>query len=210
MKRRRMAVDVAMTALLPCLMAYSLIGETFHEAAGVAMLALFIGHHVLNRGWLKGLFRGRYTPYRIVQTIVDLLLCVVMVSLPLSGILMSKHLFLFLPVTGLAATARTVHLLAAYWGFLLMSFHLGLHLERMLKKRPPWLMITAAAVSLYGVTVLFRRDILDYLFLRSRFLFFDPSASLSLFILDYISVMVLFAGIGCRIGQLLKGRRGTV
>ena len=91
-----------------------------------------------------------------------------------------------------------------------MSFHLGLHLERMLKKRPPWLMITAAAVSLYGVTVLFRRDILDYLFLRSRFVFFDPSASLSLFILDYISVMVLFAGIGCRIGQLLKGRRGTV
>ena len=49
-KQLRRTVDVLMTALLPCLMAYSLIGETFHEIAGVAMLALFITHHGLNRG----------------------------------------------------------------------------------------------------------------------------------------------------------------
>ena len=150
MKRKRMAVDAAMTVLLPCLMAYSLIGETFHEAAGVGMLALFLAHHVLNRGWSRGLFRGRYRPLRAVRTAVDLLLCGVMVCLPLSGILMSKHLFLFLPETGLAAGARTVHLLTAYWGFLLLCLHLGLHLDGMLKKRPLWLKgaAWAAAVSL--------------------------------------------------------------
>ena len=59
-----MAVDAAMTALLPCLMAYSLIGETFHEIVGVVMLVLFIAHHILNRAWCKGLFRGRYSPSR--------------------------------------------------------------------------------------------------------------------------------------------------
>ena len=31
MKRLRMILDVAMTVLMPLLMAYSLIGETFHE-----------------------------------------------------------------------------------------------------------------------------------------------------------------------------------
>ena len=40
-----------MTVLLLLLMAYSLIGETVHEVIGTAILVLFIGHHILNRGW---------------------------------------------------------------------------------------------------------------------------------------------------------------
>ena len=131
MKRKRVLIDAAMTALLPCLMAYSLIGETFHEIMGVAMLGLFTAHHILNRTWFKGLFRGRYSPYRAFMTGVNLLLFVVMICLPLSGIMMSKHLFKFLPTDGLSATARTVHLLASYWGFALMNLHLGLHMDAM-------------------------------------------------------------------------------
>ena len=207
MKGKRMAVDAAMTALLPFLMAYSLIGETFHECAGTAMLALFIAHHILNRGWFKGLFRGRISPYRAFQTAVDLLLCIVMVCLPLSGILMSKHLFTFLPAANLAAGARTVHLLAAYWGFLLMSLHLGLHLDRMVKKRPPWLKGIAAAVAVYGLIAFFRRGLPDYLFLRSRFAFFDPAQSRLWFFADYLTVMVLFALVGYGIGRALKSKR---
>lgn len=207
MKHKRMAVDAAMTLLLPCLMAYSLIGETFHEIAGVAMLALFIAHHILNRGWRKGLFRGRTSPFRAFQTAVDLLLCLVMVCLPLSGILMSKRLFTFLPATDLAAGARTVHLPAAYWGFLLMSLHLGLHLDRMVKKRPLWLRGTAAAAAVYGLFAFFQRGLPEYLFLRSRFAFFDPAQSRLWFFADYLAVMVLFALVGYGTGRALKTKR---
>lgn len=209
MKGKRIAVDAAMTALLPCLMAYSLIGEVFHEIAGAAMLALFLAHHVLNRGWFKGLFRKRYSPYRSFQTAVNLLLCVVMVCLPLSGILMSKHLFVFLPATGLATGARTVHLLSAYWGFVLMSLHLGLHLDRMIKKRPLWLRGAAGAVSAYGILALFRRDLPSYLFLRSRFVFFDASQSRLWFFADYLAIMVLFALLGHGVGRMLKAKGRT-
>ena len=48
---RRRIIDISMVILLPMLMAYSLIGETFHEAAGTLMFILFIVHHVMNRGW---------------------------------------------------------------------------------------------------------------------------------------------------------------
>ena len=206
MKKKRMAVDAAMTALLPCLMAYSLIGETFHEAAGVAMLALFIAHHVLNRGWLRGLFRGRYRPFRAFQTAVDLLLYLVMVCLPLSGILMSRHLFTFLPAAGLAAGARTVHLPAACWGFLLMSLHLGLHLDRMIKKPPRWLKGAAAAAAAYGVFAFFRRGLPGYLFLRSRFAFFDASQPRLWFFADYLAILVLFSLAGHLTGRALKSK----
>ena len=80
MKRRRVFVDAAMVVLLPMLMAYSLIGETFHEIAGTLMLCLFIAHHWLNRAWVKGLFRGRYTSRRVFQTTVDLLLLLFMIA----------------------------------------------------------------------------------------------------------------------------------
>ena len=209
MKKKRMAIDAAMTCLLPCLMAYSLIGETFHEIAGVAMLALFITHHILNHAWFKGLFRGRYSPYRVFSTAVSLLLCAVMVCLPLSGIMMSKHLFRFLPTKGLSAAARTVHLLCSYWGFVLMSLHLGLHLKQMWKRFPfasmrfGWL-AALAAVNVYGVCAFIKRELPLYMTLRSQFVFFNYSEPRVFFFADYLAIMVLFATIGCCLGEKLK------
>ncbi len=205
-KSLRMAVDAAMTALLPCLMAYSLIGETFHEVAGVAMLALFIAHHILNRAWCKGLFRGRYSPYRAFTTAVNLLLCVVIICLPLSGIMMSKHLFKFLPTVGLSSTARTVHLLLSYWGFALMSLHLGLHMDAMLKAKPKWLPFAVGMVSLYGFYAFIKRELPLYMTLRSQFVFFDYAEPRVCFFLDYFAIMVLFMTLGYGMGKALKGK----
>lgn len=54
----RLATDAAMTIALLLLMAYSLVGEAAHEWIGMAMLALFILHHALNRKWIGAVSRG--------------------------------------------------------------------------------------------------------------------------------------------------------
>ena len=126
---KRRILDAAMLLLLPMLMAYSLIGEAFHEAAGTLMLALFLLHHGINREWWKSLFRGQYSPQRVFQTTLNLSLLLFMIVQPLCGILMSKHLFAYLPTAGMASVARTIHLPLAYWGFVLMSLHAGTHLR---------------------------------------------------------------------------------
>ena len=123
-----------MVVLLPMIMAYSLIGEKFHEIAGTAMLVLFIVHHVLNRKWFGAITKGKYSPERWFRTGVDVLLLTFMVLQPLSGILMSKHLYTFLPALPVSALARTVHMLLAYWGYVLLSVHAGTHLVAPLKK----------------------------------------------------------------------------
>ena len=120
-----------MMVLLPLLMAYSLIGETFHEVIGTLIFVLFIVHHVLNRKWYGALFtpkrtgemssghfyrKGKYNTRRIFQTALDMLLLVFMLLQPISGILMSKHLYTFLPVLPISAQARSIHMLLAYWG----------------------------------------------------------------------------------------------
>ena len=198
-----------MLLLLPLLMAYSLIGEAFHEAVGTLMLMLFLLHHWFNRAWWKSLFQGWYSPQRIFQTALNLLLLIFMIVQPLCGILMSKHLFTFLPTDGISSVARAIHLPLANWGFVLMSLHSGTHLGAMLPKGKKKVAALGCLgiVSLYGVYALVKRQIPAYLFLRLPFVFFDYSEPRVFFLADYLTVMILFSMLGYGIILLLKRKQ---
>ena len=200
-----------MVLLLPMLMAYSLIGEAFHEVAGTLMLALFILHHRLNRGWWKSLFRGKYSLQRVFRTALNLLLLLFMICQPLCGILISKHLYTFLPTDGVSSVARAIHLPLANWGFVLMSLHAGTHLGAMLPKgrKKAAVLGCLGAVSLYGAYAFVKRQIPAYLFLKLPFAFFDYSEPRVFFLADYLAVMILLTMLGYGIMMLLKVRRNA-
>lgn len=206
MKTKRRIIDTAMVLLLPLLMAYSLIGEAFHEVAGTLMLVLFLLHHWMNRFWWKNLFKGQYSPQRFFQTALNLLLLIFMIVQPLCGILMSKHLYVFLPTEGLSSVAREIHLPLANWGLVLMSLHAGTHLGAMLPKgkKNATVLACLGAVSLYGAYAFVKRQIPAYLFLKLPFAFFDYSEPRVFFLADYLAVMILFAMLGYGIMNLLK------
>ena len=206
---KRTILDAAMVLLLPLLMAYSLIGEAFHEVAGTLMLALFILHHWLNRRWWKSLFRGKYSLHRFFRTALNLLLLLFMICQPLCGILMSKHLYTFLPADGVSSVARAIHLPLANWGFVLMSFHAGTHLDTMLPKEKKAIILDIlAAISIYGIYAFFKRQIPAYMILRLPFAFFDYSEARIFFFADYLSVMVLFAMLGFLLFQRIGKKTG--
>lgn len=220
-QKLRILADIAMTALLLPLMAYSLVGETAHEWLGAAMCLLFLCHHVLNIGWYKGLAKGRWNPPRAFQTAINSALLLMMLGLMVSGIILSREVFAFLPISGGTSFARTSHMVCAYWGFCLMSLHIGIHwgivLRRFqrrqttLSRRRGTTLLRAAVVLTagYGVYAFFRREIGMYMTLKAAFAFFDFEEPLVLFFLDYLSVMGLFAIIGYyTMKALQKGRGG--
>lgn len=201
----KIIVDVLMTLALLFLMGYQLWGEAAHEWAGAGMLVLFLAHHILNRGWYKSLFKGRYTPRRVVQICADTLLLITMLAQMYSGIVMSRHVFAFLPIDGGMALARRLHILGAYWGFILMSVHLGLHWNMFLgmarkrtgmtapsKPRSLVLLLIGLLIAVYGAFVFIDRDFPTYLFLQSEFVFLDYGEPIWSFYLDYISLMGLW------------------
>lgn len=198
-----------MLLLLPMLMAYSLIGEAFHEAAGTLMLVLFLLHHWVNRAWWKSLFKGRYSPQRVFQTALNLLLLLFMIAQPLCGILMSKHLYTFLPTDGISSVARAIHLPLANWGFVLMSLHAGTHLGAMLPKGKGKTVAVGClcVIALYGIYAFIKRQIPAYLFLRLPFAFFDYNEPRVFFFADYLSVMFLFALVGYGLMNCLKRKQ---
>ena len=210
MKRKtilKIAVDIGMTAALLLLMAYELVGQAAHEWIGIGMFVLFVIHHILNGSWIRNLLRGRYNPVRIMQTGLVLLILCAMAGLMVSGIILSRHALSFLPIKGGRSFARNLHMLSAYWGFVLMSVHLGFHWSMMMgmaKKFFPkpsavrkWVLrILALVIAGYGVYAFIRRDIGIYMLLRSHFVFFDYEEPLVFFYLDYIAVMGLLIWIG--------------
>lgn len=195
----KICVDLLMTVLLLCLMAYQIIGQELHEWFGAGMLVLFLLHNALNIKWYGHLFKGKYTPLRIVQTIVNLGVLTTMLCLGFSGIVLSRYVFSFIK-GGPMATARTMHLAASYWGFVLMSLHVGLHwgmilgMAHKLKNKKSqisvWaLRIAALATAGYGLFCFISADILSYMFLENQFVFFDFEQSAVSVFAEYAAMM---------------------
>ena len=203
-------LDIMMIAALPVLMAYSLVGETLHEIVGTGMLVLFITHHILNRKATAAMFKGKQTPARIVNTALNIILFVVMIALPVSGIVMSKHLYTFLPTEGLSAVARTAHMLLSYWGFALMSLHLGFHadiwLNPLKKKKAAFVTFSVilTLIAVFGAYAFIVNRLYEYMFLQTQFVFFDFDKPLILTFGEHLSMIVLFAWIGYLLKELLK------
>lgn len=216
----KLLTDIAMTVLLMLLMAFELIGREAHEWLGMGMLAALVIHHILNRKWSANWRKGRYTPARVLQTLLVLLVLFSMLASAVSGIVMSRYVFDFLPLSGGRSWARVVHMLAAYWGFIFLSLHLGFHWNTMMTRagkvfgtagrgnpaRINILRILAAAAAAYGLYAFWKRGIPDYLFLRSAFVFFDFEEPLFFFYIDYIASMACFVWIG---HYLAKGVRNA-
>ena len=214
-KRLRMIIDITMTAVLLCLMSYSLIGDLIHEILGVAMAVLFTIHHILNRRWFGVLLKGKYRAFRIFQTALVFLLILSVLGSAVSGIILSEHLFLFLHIEKGTSIARSVHMVCAYANYILMSLHLGLHWNAMMSSVcktnsddsgiRTWIpRILAWGFAAYGVYAFIKRQIGEYLFLRTHFLFLDPTEPILFFFLDYLAIMGLFVFFGHYLAKLMK------
>lgn len=212
----KIAADIGMTIVLMFLMAFELVGREAHEWLGMGLFLLFIVHHILNRSWLKHVFRGKYTPFRILQTVLVFFVLSSMLASMVSGIIMSRYVFAFLNLRGGLGWARTVHMLAAYWGFVFLSLHLGLHWSVMIgiakkqvkAKSSVWSVIVkmlGILIAGYGGYAFVQRQIASYMFFQSMFVYFDFEEPLVFFILDYMAIMGLFVWVGHYVSKGLKG-----
>ncbi|MBO7123786.1 MAG: DUF4405 domain-containing protein [Treponema sp.] len=210
-QRLRMPIDITMTLLSIILMGgnYFFPADIVHEILGVALLLLWAVHISLNRRWYGAIFKGKYNPYRVMQTFIncDILICTIF--LMISGIILSNHIFTFLNIQGGLGFARIAHLLASHWYYLFMSLHIGLHVGRLFQNVTAKIIprIILALVCAYGIYAFIARGVWKYLILQQQFFFFDLERGYILFAIDYISIIILFATISHLIASRLKKNR---
>ncbi len=219
----RMTIDITMTILSIILMGgnYLFPADLVHEILGVGLFVLWALHIILNRRWYGTIFRGRYNPYRVMQTVINCCILICTIFLMISGIILSNHVFTFLNIQGGLGFARITHLLASHWYYLFMSMHIGLHVGMIFRNKGtstsagpstgsgttrtaiiPRILLALACI--YGLYAFIARGVWKYLILQQQFFFFDLDRGYILFALDYISIIILFATISHFIAKLLK------
>lgn len=205
----KVIIDFLMTILLLLLMAFQITGQEFHEWFGAGMLVLFLVHNILNFKWYKNLFKGKYRITRVLQITINFAVLLSMLCLAYSGIVMSHYVFGFVSVKGAMALARQMHMAASYWGFVLMSVHLGFHWgmvvgmagkiirNRKMPKGISWIpRILAVVIAGYGAVCFYKADIIFYMFLKIQFAFFDYEQTAVSVFSENIAMMGLWALIG--------------
>ncbi len=211
----RRVIDMCMTLLLLFLMAYQVTGETLHEWIGIGMTVLVIIHQILNRKWYGALFKGKYRPYRIVTTAVNILLLLSFALTAFCGMSMSGHAVPFLYGIAPITFARRMHLSMSHWSFVLMGLHLGLHIPAMTAKmkiegrKKTLVSAVFCCIAGIGLWLFLRNNMTDYLFFRVPFAFLDYEKAGALVILENIVMLLFWAFIGvqCSLLCMSSGRK---
>ena len=210
-QRLRMFIDITMTILSIILMGGNFLfpAEIVHEILGTGLFVLWGVHIALNHRWYSAIFRGKYNPYRVMQTVINCCILICTIFLMISGIILSNHFFIFLNIQSGLGFARIAHLLSSHWYYLFMSLHIGLHIGRLFQNVAAKILprILLALTCLYGLYAFIARGVWKYLILKQQFFFFDLERGYILFALDYVSIIILFATILHLIASRLKKNR---
>lgn len=130
----KIITDILMFADFIFLMSHEVVRNlSAHGIFGTALFALFVLHHILNGGFYRSLNRGKYNSVRILLSTTAWLLFVLMILMAFSSVMMSGAVFTFSSIN-MTSWSRPLHTFSCSWGFLVMGFHLGLHLHSKLKK----------------------------------------------------------------------------
>lgn len=196
-KSSKYFVDLLMVALFVLLMSNQYTGQFAHEWIGSEMLIVVLMHHWLNRTWYKALSKGKYNTIRIIQTIIDFVLLLLIISMMVSGILLSRYVFVwFQPETGMN-NFRLIHLAGSHWIVILMAVHLGLHLSTFLKRidrngnQAIRVIIRFCSIIsiIFGLLSVIHLNFVDYMFLQTEFYQYSGD-SFALYMIRIVSILL--------------------
>ncbi len=206
--------DVCMTALLLCLMAYQVTGEALHEWIGIGMTVLVIIHQILNRKWYGAIFKGRYNAYRIITTVINVMLLFTFVLTAFCGMSMSSHAVPFLYGMTKVSFARRMHLSMSYWAFVLMGIHLGFHIPvmasgmKLTDRKKAVISAVCCCAAGIGLFLFLRNGIPDYLLFKAPFAFLDYEKAAGMVLFENILMLLFWVFIGAQGVMLCRKAAG--
>lgn len=200
----RLMLDLLALGLFIVALAYWWLNNISHEVIGTAMFVLLILHNVFNRWWYSALPKTRRAAKSLVTLVLNFTLLATMVTLLTTSVLISQSLFRDLAFGG--ATARDIHILAAYWALVIVSIHLGLHWSIVMNtlrgllviRQSSWplqalMRAAAVAVAAYGVLSSLENGIGSKLILVPTMQFWDFNENTIGFFIQHASIVGLFA-----------------
>ena len=201
MKKLRIIIDVVMYLLFVILMGHHITGNHIHEILGTGTIVLFIIHNIINIKFYKIIFKGKYNLKRTFLTLIDILLLFCMIGIIVSSIIISNDVFAFLKIQTTIFGLK-LHMLSTSWGFVIMSIHLGLHLNVLISKINKKMKnstfeyiyyLVFVLILVYGIYSFIKMNFISDMFLLNPFKVYDFDESPILFYLHVISSSLFIA-----------------
>ncbi len=188
----KLIVDFMMVALLTLAMNHRITGDLVHGVFGIVLFVLFFLHILLNWGSLK----KNFVRINLIKAIIIFLLGVT-VLLIITSILLAQMIFNSFPLKTDHEYIRRIHVLLAYWLFVLSSLHLGLHLkfviktfERVLAKMTVLKIPFYILSFVFGVYSFVDRDFFYKLFGHYSYDNFNSRTSIFFVFLEFIAIFL--------------------
>ncbi|SFP17324.1 hypothetical protein SAMN04488056_12615 [Cohaesibacter marisflavi] len=210
----RLMLDGLLLALLVLAFAYWWLGNGVHEIVGSALLLLVLRHVANNLFWWKSLSKGKWTPQRLFNLVLGLLLAIALLALLISSVFLSHTLTMILPLPRVFVM-QEIHWFSAYWAIALSAMHVGVNWNRILAlalrfvaKRdfPGWLKmtgwVTAMAISAQAARSGMIVGLWDRLAFQYSLAMWDFNQSVLPFFLHWASALI---GLAFGLNLILRG-----
>ena len=200
-KLTKIIVDILMYFDFIFLMSHGTVRNLgWHAYAGMALFALFIIHNFLNGWFYKTTGKGNYNSNRILLSLTVFVLLFLMTLMAVSSVFATGAVFEW---SSLRFTQfwRTVHLMSTSWAYMIMSFHLALHVHSPLKKLDGKAAVQKCRILLYiiyflvilaGCFAFYKTQVCYYLFNIGNWKMAAPNIVISC--LEYMGIT---AGVIC-------------
>ena len=213
MKKIRIIIDVVMYIFFIILMGHHITGNHIHEILGTGTIVLFIIHNILNIKFYRILFKGKYNLKRVFLTLIDILLLFCMIGIIVSSIIISNDVFAFLKIQTTIFGLK-LHMLSTSWGFVIMSIHLGLHLNVLISKINKKMKnstfeyiyyLVFLLILIYGIYSFIKMNFISDMFLLNPFKVYNFDESPFVFYLHVLSSSLFIALTIYLINSIKKG-----
>lgn len=201
MKKIRIIIDVVMYIFFIILMGHHITGNHIHEILGIGTIILFIIHNIINIKFYKVIFKGKYNFKRLLLTVIDILLLFSMIGIIISSIIISRDVFSFLRIQTTIFGLK-LHMISTSWGFIIMSIHLGLHLNALINKINKKMKnstfeyiyyLVFLILIAYGIYSFIKLNLISDMFLQNPFKIYDFDESPFIFYLHVLSSSIFIA-----------------
>lgn len=131
--KKKIIVDIIMTIFMILLMRISFLNFKLHELIGMITFVLFIVHKIFNYNTIKQILKKWYVlSFKIrFGFILDNIIFINFILLLISSVMISNNIFKFLNINS-DIIWSDLHHLFAHTILILISIHIGLHLENLL------------------------------------------------------------------------------
>jgi hypothetical protein len=197
----KVIIDILLFIFMLLEFSKNYMDPTYHEIFGIILIILLIIHLILNKNYIKTIFKGKYNLSRIIMLIINTCFLITLLLSIVFGILSSQELFKFLNIGSF--TLIKFHKILSYLSLIFMGLHLGINFNYIIRKINKKLMyIIEIIVIIYGIYSFIKLEIINHITGFYGFSIIDSNVFIN--IIRYLSIVLMIAFISHNLYKLIK------